>query len=221
MRRFKILLGVCALGGLMACSRPADQTDQPAGETAQSETSQPEPESREAPQDTGVEEQRAAEDALRAARDAVQNAETTAGEEDKQRQTMKDMERLGKALDRWLADTIGPNGLRTGGVIDTSPEIRVEDYPAISHNELVGMLVPQYIAAVPSTDAWGSPLEIRVRTSDFTTHYLYLIRSPGRDGAFSSDSYVFGKFGARDFDEDIVFNNHSFMRWPESVHVYG
>lgn len=221
MRPFKILLGVFAVSGLMACARPAEQKDQPAEKTARSETSRPEAESQEASPDTGLEEQRAAEDALRAARDAVQNAETTAGDEEKQRQTMRDMQSLGKALDRWLVDTIGPNGLRISGPLDTSPEIHVEDYPAISHNELVGMLVPRYIASIPSTDAWGNPLEIRVRTSDFTTHHLYLIRSPGRDGEFSSDSYIFGKLGARDFDEDIVFNNHSFMRWPESVHVYG
>jgi len=42
-----------------------------------------------------------------------------------------------------------------------------------------------------------------------------MIRSPGRDGVFSAADYDVSSFTPSDFDQDIVWADGFFIRWPE------
>ena len=41
------------------------------------------------------------------------------------------------------------------------------------------------------------------------------IRSPGRDGKYSATEYSVTPFDPVDFDEDIVWADGFFVRWPQ------
>jgi hypothetical protein len=43
------------------------------------------------------------------------------------------------------------------------------------------------------------------------------IRSAGRDGAFSGDTYTAGAFDPLDYDQDIVWADGVFIRWPQRL----
>jgi hypothetical protein len=43
------------------------------------------------------------------------------------------------------------------------------------------------------------------------------IRSPGYDGEFESDGYVFGTFPPTDYKADIVWTSGYFIRAPSTV----
>lgn len=42
------------------------------------------------------------------------------------------------------------------------------------------------------------------------------IRSPGRDGRFSANDYTVSPFEPTNFDEDIVWTDGYFTRWPQA-----
>lgn len=215
-RHTRALFALLASALLLSCGAPAKQEESPAQPVAQSDPS----ESQDTTPQEPSQEELAADEALRGAREALSSGQWKLESQEKQRQTMLDMQSLGKAIDQWLSAAMGPAG--TGGGGDPGSTFHnAGNYPTISHEELEGLLVPRYIASVPSTDAWGNPLEVRLRTRDFSSRRLYMIRSPGRDGAFSSFFYTHGAFGASDFNEDIVFADGSFARWPESIKISG
>lgn len=80
--------------------------------------------------------------------------------------------------------------------------------------DLAALLVPDYIARVPERDAWGHPLEYFLRTENLLAGRVMLIRSPGLDGVFSESSYEFSSFPTTEFDQDIVWADGFFVRWP-------
>ena len=47
------------------------------------------------------------------------------------------------------------------------------------------------------------------------------IRSLGRDGVKETDDYVMGGFNATDYDEDIVWADGFFVRFPQGAKVSG
>ena len=66
-----------------------------------------------------------------------------------------------------------------------------------------------------ATDGWGHPLEYYLNTENPTAPQVMGIRSPGRDGTFSGGRYTVGAFDPGDFDEDIVWADGTFVRWPQ------
>ena len=55
------------------------------------------------------------------------------------------------------------------------------------------------------------------KTDNLLGGRVMLIRSPGFDGSFSADSYSVGPFLATDYDQDIVWADGNFLRWPVGV----
>ncbi len=139
-------------------------------------------------------------------------------EEDKdliaQRSTVKDIRNVGTALASWAADRHLDRGVP-----------RFNGFDALqrrSYYEILKTLRPSesyfYMTQVPEHDGWGFPLEFRVSDSDDAGPYI-AIRSPGRDGNFAKPGPPPGPFDAQLSDEDIVWIDGCFVRWPAGAVV--
>lgn len=125
-----------------------------------------------------------------------------------QKQTLTDIRKTGTALYSWLTDQVGAAAAGEGENVDLG------EFPLISHREVSKLLAPQYLAVVPELDGWGHPLEFRVNVANPLAPKVLAIRSPGRDGKFSVDSYIQGPFEPDEFDRDIVWADGFFVKWP-------
>ncbi|MCH9650678.1 MAG: hypothetical protein K0U98_20760 [Deltaproteobacteria bacterium] len=123
-------------------------------------------------------------------------------------ETLASIRSLGSALLSWYTDS-------TSAAAAGAAMARVDDFPdpVLSFEEIENLLVPSYLEAVPRDDGWGHPLEIRVVAEGGAEH-LFFIRSPGRDGKFSGQSYESYRFSPKDLDHDIVWADGFFVCWP-------
>jgi hypothetical protein len=94
--------------------------------------------------------------------------------------------------------------------------IDVGAYQKRSFEDVEKMLVPRYLQVLPRTDGWGHPYEYYVGANALAQQVL-LIRSPGRDGVYSASVYPVSAFEAGNHDEDIVWVDGFFARWPEKT----
>ncbi|HWN41535.1 MAG TPA: WG repeat-containing protein, partial [Thermoanaerobaculia bacterium] len=125
----------------------------------------------------------------------------------RQRQTVADIRNVGTAMFSWLTDQVG-----SAAAGDT---VNLMSYPRISNADLVRILVPQYIQEIPTHDGWGNLYEYHLNTGNPMAPQVMSIRSPGRGGAFSASHYTVGAFIPSNYDEDIVWADGYFVRWPQ------
>ena len=109
----------------------------------------------------------------------------------KQKRTMADMRSIGESLEIYQID--------------------YNVYVAGDFNAVRTNLDPNYMRNVPQWDAWNTPY---VYTAG-ANNQEYSIRSYGRDAA--ADAGTMGI--THDFDDDIIFSNGQFTRYPEGVQV--
>lgn len=128
-----------------------------------------------------------------------------------QKQTMADIRNVGTALLSWLTDEVGAAAAGQSQV----PPVDIGDYPEISREDLEKILVPMYLKEVPELDGWGSPYEHYLNTDNPLAQQVMALRSPGLDGYFEGNFYVLGRFDPESFDEDIVWADGFFVRWPQ------
>jgi hypothetical protein len=129
----------------------------------------------------------------------------------KQKQTVSDMRNLGTALFSWLTDQVG-----AAAAGQKMNDVDVEhDYVPTSLAELEELLVPQYAPGIPEEDGWGHDYDFYLNARNPLARQVMAIRSPGRDGTFSSGPYRVEGFTPEDYDEDIVWVDGFFVRWPE------
>ena len=200
----KALFGAFALSGILACAAPSDRT-------AKSEPASEEEVRRRPPEDDARDDE--AMRVVQAQEDRLASEEGRQKNLERQRQTVRDMRSLATALFSWLNHEVEQGGVGHREIWKAT--IDAGDYPLISQEELEHLLVPRYIQRLPAEDGWGHPFEVRVKVNDVFSNHVYLIRSPGRDGEYSTDSYLPGRFDEDKFDEDIVWADGSFVRWPE------
>lgn len=130
----------------------------------------------------------------------------------KQKRTMSDMTQVGTALMSWVSDQVGGAAAGTTTVV----EVDITDYgSALAQETLEGMLVPQYLQSLPEFDAWGNPMEYRVNVNNLGADELMAIRSAGGDRTYSGDKYNAGAFDPRAYNEDLVWVDGTFVRWPQ------
>jgi len=135
-----------------------------------------------------------------------------------QKRTVADIRNLGTALYTWLVDQGPlPDITKTG----LGKVVHLQSCPVVTAEQLRQMLVPKYLQDVPTTDGWGHPIEMRfdpkaLRAKHAVEHVMCL-RSPGRDGKLSGDSYKIESFPQDDMDQDIVWCDGWFVRWPEKA----
>ncbi|HEX3556505.1 MAG TPA: hypothetical protein VIA62_25060 [Thermoanaerobaculia bacterium] len=163
---------------------------------------------------------------------------------EKQKQTVADMRNLGTALFSWLTDQVdttagqqahpgdpgaAPAGPKTHHRVPAAGQppksdaqgakpdkaFDVESSPLISTLDLEDLLVPKYLAEIPEVDGWGNPYEVRLNTDDLMAKTVMSIRSPGRDGRYSADVYELAGFDPTDYDQDVVWADGFFVRWPQ------
>ena len=129
-----------------------------------------------------------------------------------QKRTVADIRNTGTAMFSWLTDQVGAAAAGKSQVPDT---IDVGDYASISHADLRTILVPHYIREVPEVDGWKSRYEYYLEVSNPLAEKIMTIRSAGRDGSFSGNAYTVTSFDPGSLDEDIVWADGFFVRWPQ------
>lgn len=127
-----------------------------------------------------------------------------------QKRTVADIRNTGTAMFSWLTDQVG------AGAAGQS-QIDMDRYSVLSAEELREILVPQYMQQVPEKDGWGNPFEYYLNVENPLDQQVMSIRSPGRDGKLSADSYTVTAFDPGDFDQDIVWADGFFVRWPQKL----
>ena len=128
----------------------------------------------------------------------------------KQKRTMADIKLVGTATMSWLTDQAG--GAAAAGV---SSQVDLNEYPVIAVGDLENLLIPNYIQEIPVNDAWRMPLDLRLNLADLEARELMAFRSNGRDGAPMGDTYTAMGFDPTDYDQDIVWADGGFVRFPQ------
>jgi hypothetical protein len=139
-------------------------------------------------------------------------ADAPPSDQDKQKRTVADIRNTGTAMFSWLTDQVGA---AAAGQSQVPEPIDLADYVPISHADLATLLVPTYMQEVPELDGWESPYDFYLNVANPLAEQIMSIRSPGRDGAFSDTFYTVDPFDPESFDEDIVWADGFFARWPQ------
>ncbi len=125
-----------------------------------------------------------------------------------QKQTLADIRNMGTAMFSWLTDQV------SASAAGQTQQVDLVNYKASSHAEVEQLLVPQYLQTLPERDGWGHAYEFYLNIANPLAPKVMGIRSPGRDGRFSATAYSVAPFAAGDFDEDLVWVDGFFVRWP-------
>ena len=129
------------------------------------------------------------------------------------RSAINDLRTVGTAMYSWYVEqhgtllTVGPSASQKGRTFDLST------IPLISSMELARLLVPEYLASIPRRDPWGGLYEYRLDPDPEASHAM-AARSAGRDGRFSNPTYEEASFPKIQIDEDLVWTDGYFVRWP-------
>ena len=125
-----------------------------------------------------------------------------------QKRTMADLRTIGTALEAMGEET----GAYDLGPRRSPPEV----FHSVSRAELERALVPKYARKLPDLDGWKHPIRVYVGRYDDRGHARsYLVRSLGRDGRAEGRRYSLGRTSG--FDEDLVFSDGNFVRYPEGI----
>ena len=141
----------------------------------------------------------------------------------KQKRTMADARNVGTAFLSWVTDQASAAAAGSGGATVWQGS---QYSTSLGYGGMVATLHPSttffYMQDVPAVDGWkhsyayvwsGNPLGSQV----------IAIGSPGRDGAFQSGSaaalgtYTVGPFIPTDYDQDIIWADGFFVRWPSGA----
>jgi hypothetical protein len=142
--------------------------------------------------------------------------------------TLANMRDIGNAMTAWQLERSFDEGGVAGDVAPVAPQQGEEvaagrwaagEVAIVQVEELQQLLVPDHLGVLPEKDGWGHPFEFRLERVDATRSRLMSIRSPGRDGTFSGDAYVPGAFAPTDYDQDIVWADGEFVRWPGGLGI--
>ena len=129
----------------------------------------------------------------------------------KQKRTVADMRNLGTAHMSWLTDQLAAAaaGAATGTV-------NLASYTTTQTAAQLSFLVPQYIQDIPDLDGWKQPYIFK--TNAVTASNIMAYASGGRATAATvSSTYVAGAFDPTDYDQDIVWADGFFVRWPQKL----
>lgn len=129
----------------------------------------------------------------------------------KQKKTMADSRLLGGSMMAWLTDAVGAAAAGATVTLDMSL------YTSIDADELASVLVPTYIQAIPSYDGWKRSYDLFLDTVPPYERNVMAIRSAGRGASIDTDSYTPGAFEPTDYEQDIVWADGFFVRWPQKV----
>jgi prepilin-type N-terminal cleavage/methylation domain-containing protein len=131
-------------------------------------------------------------------------------EKAKQKRTVADMRITGTAMFSWLSDEVG-----AAAAGSTVTSVDIGQYKAISLSALQDLLTPQYIETIPVLDGWKKDYQYFLDPNNPLNQQVMLIGSGGRDKSTISGNYAVGGFDPTDYDQDIVWADGFFVRWPQ------
>jgi hypothetical protein len=118
----------------------------------------------------------------------------------------------GVALWEWYRDSRRPMPPLPGGESDSPIEIgRANPIDAAAARQRALPLV--VVERLEGVDPWGHAYEVRL--GDGRQAPTLVVRSAGANGRFEGDRYATGAFTSGDRDDDIVWADGFFVRWPE------
>ena len=136
----------------------------------------------------------------------------------KQRSTVAEMRSVGQAWFSWLTDEISAAAAGSSQTFDFG-QLSVPLSPSQLHDVLFVSTSMFYIRDVPDRDGWGHPMQYAWTGNKLSAHVMG-IRSYGRDGLPGpNDPYTLGPFAASHYDEDIVWLDGFFIRYPAGAKV--
>lgn len=134
----------------------------------------------------------------------------------KQKRTLASMRDVGTAWLSWLTDELS-------SAAAGSNQFVYDNLTAISAEELRRLLIPpvgtHYASTVPRVDHWGNPLDYAVADNLRSASNALAVRSYGRDGVEgpTTSPYPMGSFVVTDYNEDLVWSDGFFVRYPAGV----
>jgi prepilin-type N-terminal cleavage/methylation domain-containing protein len=128
----------------------------------------------------------------------------------KQKRTVADMRLTGQAMFSWLSDEVGA---AAAGAQATNVDF--SDYKAITLADLEPLLVPQYIELVPKIDGWKTDYSYFLDEAHPLNEHVMAIGSGGMNRNAVSGSYTVASFDPTDYDQDIIWADGFFVRWPQ------
>jgi prepilin-type N-terminal cleavage/methylation domain-containing protein len=130
----------------------------------------------------------------------------------KQKRTVADMRNAGTAMFSWLTDQVGA---AAAGAAAT--DVDLSKYTASDATTVASVLVPQYLQAVPEKDGWKKDFTYWLETTEVLKANVMAIASGGRDASPPASSYTVTGFDPTDYDQDIVWADGFFVRWPQKT----
>jgi type IV pilus assembly protein PilA len=130
----------------------------------------------------------------------------------KQKRTVADVRNIGTAMFSWLTDQVGAAaaGASASDVVLTSYGT------ALTAAQVGSVLVPQYMQDIPGADGWKTPYDYYLNTANPLAPNVMAIRSLGRNKvAEGSGTYSVTSFDPTNYDQDIVWADGFFVRWPQ------
>ncbi len=143
----------------------------------------------------------------------------------KQKRTVAEMRNVGTAWMAWLTDQVGAASAGTS-LYDAS------SLSDVSYDELDGYLIPNgdffYASEITRTDAGGSDF-LFCLNSNLGHNNVMMVCSPGRNGTYGENPtsvaaccgggviWTAGGFIATDYDQDLVWADGQFIRYPSGV----
>jgi prepilin-type N-terminal cleavage/methylation domain-containing protein len=131
----------------------------------------------------------------------------------KQKRTVGDMRSIGSAWFSWLTDQVGAAAAGTSNTYDYTGGLT----QSISAGDLLTTLFVStsmfYIQEVPENDGWGNPFDYRWSGNVLSAQVVGMC-SQGRDASGCTGSYSMGPFNATQYEEDIVWADGFFIRYP-------
>jgi prepilin-type N-terminal cleavage/methylation domain-containing protein len=128
----------------------------------------------------------------------------------KQKRTVADVRNTGTAMFSWLTDQVG------AAAAGASATVVMGSYGSSMGGAALGsILVPQYMQEVPVADGWKTAYEYYLKTASPLDPQVMAIRSLGRDKTAEGTSYSVTSFDPTNYDEDIVWADGFFVRWPQ------
>ena len=132
----------------------------------------------------------------------------------KQKRTVADERDWGVAAMSWLTDQVGAAAAGATSTADLDKWSGTTDQEAITT-----ALVRRYIQQVPPRDGWKHPFYYSMQLANpAKVDNVALVFSGGRDGsAYPGGTVTVGNFDPTDYDQDIIWADGYFIRWPEKI----
>ena len=131
----------------------------------------------------------------------------------KQKRTVADIRNTGTAMFSWLTDQVGAAAAGA-----SAANVDLASYGTkLTAAQVNSVLVPQYMQEVPGADGWKTPYEYYLNTANPLAAQVMAIRSLGRDKVVTggASSYSVTSFDPTDYNQDIVWADGFFVRWPQ------